>query len=138
MAYTWSPSLETGHHVIDAQHKELVRTANELFEECAQGSAAAAQIDKTVNFLVSYTKKHFAEEEALQKQSGYPDYENHCKMHADFLKATTALVAELKQSGPTPVVVSKLIRGVGDWLVNHIQQQDAKIAAHIRASKVAV
>ena len=135
MAYTWSPSLETGHHVIDAQHKELVRTANELFEECAQGSAAADQINKTVDFLVSYTKKHFAEEEALQKQSGYPDYENHCKMHADFLKSTTALVAELKQSGPTPVVINKLIRGVGDWLVTHIQQQDAKIAAHIRASK---
>ena len=135
MAYTWSPSLETGHHVIDAQHKELVRTANELFEECAQGSAAAGQINKTVDFLVSYTKRHFSEEEALQKQSGYPDYPNHCKMHADLVQTLTALATELKQSGPTPMIINKLIRGVGDWLVNHIQQQDTKVAAHIKTAK---
>ena len=134
MAYTWSQSLETGHHVIDAQHKELVRTANELFEECAQGSAAD-QIDKTVNFLVSYTKKHFSEEEALQKKSGYPDYPNHSKLHAALVQTLTALATELKQSGPTPTVINKLIRGVGDWLVNHIQQQDTKVAAHVQASK---
>ena len=134
MAYTWSPALETGHPLIDTQHKELIKTINELFDECSKGNAAD-QINKTIDFLVSYTKRHFSEEEALQKQTGYPDYPNHSKMHTDLVQTLTTLAAELKQSGPTPMVINKLIRGVGDWLVNHIQQQDTKVAAHIKASK---
>jgi hemerythrin len=134
MAYTWSPALETGHPLIDAQHKELIKTINELFDECSRGKAKD-QINKTVDFLVSYTKRHFSEEEALQKKSGYPDYPNHSKLHVALVQTLTALATELKQSGPTPTVINKLIRGVGDWLVNHIQQQDTKVAAHVQASK---
>ena len=133
MAYTWSPALETGHPMIDTQHKELIKTVNDLFEECTRGNAAE-QINKTVDFLVTYTKRHFSEEEALQQQSGYPDYPNHRQLHADLVKNLSALATELKQSGPTPTLINKIIREIGDWLVNHIQQQDTKIAAHIRAT----
>ena len=45
------------------------------------------------------------------------------------------LSAELKQTGPTAAVTQKIIRNVGDWLVNHIQQQDAKVAAHLKKVK---
>ena len=134
MAYTWSPALETGHPMIDSQHKELIKTVNELFDECARGNAAD-QIMKTVDFLVSYTKRHFSEEEALQKQSGYPDYPNHQQLHAALLKRVAELSAELKQAGPTPMLINKIIREVGDWLVSHIQNQDTKVAAHLKATK---
>ena len=136
MAYTWSSALETGHPLIDSQHKELIKTVNELFNECTRGNAAD-QISKIVDFLVSYTKRHFSEEEALQRQSGYPDYQNHCQLHANFVKTMMELTTELKQSGPTPTIINKLIRGVGDWLVNHIQQQDTKVAAHAKAAGAA-
>ena len=134
MAYTWNSSLETGHPLIDSQHKELIKMVNELFEECQQGRAAD-QINKTVDFLLAYTKRHFSEEEGLQQQSGYPDYANHSQLHQTFIKNLLELATELKQTGPTPTMINKIIRGVGDWLVNHIQQQDAKIAAHIKAAK---
>jgi len=133
MAYTWSSALETGHPLIDSQHKELIRMVNELFEECTHGHAAD-QISKTVDFLFSYTKKHFSEEEALQQQSGYPDYQNHRQLHEDLFKKVAGLSAELKVSGPTPTLINKIIREVGDWLVSHIQHQDTKVAAHIKAT----
>ena len=134
MAYTWSSALETGHPQIDSQHKELIKTINELFEECMQGKVAMDQINKTVDFLLAYVKRHFSEEEALQRQSGYPDYPNHHKLHEEFSNHVAELAKELKQTGPTPSLTNKLIRGVGDWLVTHIQQQDAKVAAHIKAA----
>ena len=133
MAYTWNSTLETGHLLIDTQHKELIKTINELFDECSRGNATE-QICKTVDFLVSYTKRHFNEEEALQQQFGYPDYLNHHQLHADFVKKLSEITTELKQSGPSPVLTNKIIRGVGDWLVNHIQHQDTKVATHIQSA----
>lgn len=131
MAYTWNSALETGHPVIDAQHKELINAINNLLSACQQGRAAD-KVNATLDFLVSYTKRHFGEEEALQQKANYPDYPNHHQVHEAFVNVITDLSAELKQTGPTPSLINKIIRNVGDWLVNHIQQQDTKVAAHIK------
>jgi len=125
--------LETGHDAIDAQHKELVAAVNKLLEACMQGQGAA-KVGETLDFLISYTQRHFRDEEAVQIQSKFPDYVNHCKLHRDFVISVGKLAAELKQTGPTPELVNKIVHDVGGWLVSHIQQQDAKIATHIKKS----
>jgi len=131
MAFTWNPTLETGHPAIDSQHKELINAINNLLAACQQG-LGADKVGTTLDFLVSYTKRHFGEEEALQQKSNYPDISNHRNLHAAFVKVIMDLSVELKQAGPTPVVINKIIRNVGDWLINHIQQQDVKVAAHLK------
>ncbi len=133
MAFTWNPSLETGNQIIDSQHKELIKAVNDLLDACQQGQAAD-KAGKTLDFLISYTKRHFADEEALQNRSNYPDRHNHRKLHESLLKTVADLAAEMKKSGPTPVLVNKLVRNVGDWLVNHIKKEDAKVSAHINSS----
>jgi hemerythrin len=133
MAITWNPALETGNPVIDAQHKELIKAINNLLDACQQGQAKD-KAGPTLDFLISYTKKHFAEEESLQLRSNYPDFQNHRKLHESLLKTVSELAAEMKNSGPTPVLVNKLVRNVGDWLVSHIKKEDAKVAAHIKNS----
>ena len=65
MAFTWSSALETGHSVIDSQHKELISAVNSLLSACRQGQGVA-KVEETLDFLVSYTKRHFGDEEALQ------------------------------------------------------------------------
>jgi hemerythrin len=131
MAFNWNPTLETGNQTIDSQHKELINAINKLLEACQKGQAADST-GPTLDFLVSYTKKHFSDEEALQRRSNYPDMQNHYKLHESFLKVVADLSTELKKSGPTPVIINKLVRNVGDWLVNHIQKEDTKVAAHIK------
>ncbi|GHT26226.1 hypothetical protein FACS18942_03290 [Planctomycetales bacterium] len=133
MAYTWGPALETGHPLIDSQHKELIKAINDLLAACQQG-AAKEKISPVVDFLLSYTKRHFGEEEVLQQTSHYPDIVNHKVLHTNFVKFVTELAGELKISGPSPMLINKIIKGIGDWLVNHIQKEDTKVAAHIKAS----
>jgi hemerythrin len=133
MAFTWTSALETGHTLIDSQHKELIDVINKLLTACQQGQGAD-QVGQTVDFLVSYTKKHFSEEEALQQKSNYPDYANHRTYHATFVQTITDLSTELKQSGATPMLINKIVRNVGEWLINHIQQQDTKVAAHLKSA----
>jgi hemerythrin len=131
MAFTWSSALETGHSVIDSQHKELINALNNFLAACQQGQAAD-KVGTTLDFLASYTKKHFSEEETLQQKSHYPDYANHRQYHEQLIKVIAELSAELKQAGATPILVNKVIRNVGEWLVSHIQQQDTKVAAHLK------
>lgn len=132
MAFTWSQDLETGNITIDSQHKTLIDALNNLMTACAQGRAKE-QINDTMNFLIDYTKKHFADEERLQKLSGYPDYANHKKLHDTFVKTVADISKELNEQGPTIVMVGKVNNLVGNWLVTHIKREDAKVAAHIKS-----
>jgi hemerythrin len=134
MAYAWQSTLETGHPVIDSQHRELINAVNSLLMVCQRGQGADAA-DATLDFLLSYTKEHFSAEEALQQKSNYPDYPNHHQYHEAFIKVIEELSAELKQTGPTPSIINKIIRNAGDWLINHIQQQDVKVAAHMKKAR---
>ena len=135
MAYNWNSTLETGHPLIDLQHKELINAVNGLLAACQQGQGAG-KIGPTLDYLTTYTKRHFVDEEALQQKSNYPDYPNHRKCHEDLVKVITDLSAELKQTGPTTIVTQKITRNIGNWLVNHIQQQDAKLVAHLKKVNV--
>ena len=131
MPITWNSTLETGYAAIDVQHKELINAVNKVLTACQQGQGTD-KIHLLLEHLASYTNTHFGEEEALQKSSNYPDYLNHRNMHVAFVQVVKDLDAELKQTGPTPTLVNKILKNVCDWLVNHIRQQDAKLAAHLK------
>lgn len=131
MAYTWSKKLETGNATIDSQHKELINAINELLSACSEGKGRT-KIKETSNFLLDYTKRHFAAEEKLQLQSSYPDYSNHKKYHDGFVKEVHQIVDQLEKEGATLVMVGKINNTIAGWLINHISNEDVKVAEHIR------
>lgn len=134
MAYTWSKELETGNEMIDTQHKQLIEAFNNLLEACTTGKAQT-DLNKTMDFLIQYTVKHFADEEKLQRQYNYPEYENHKKLHEDFKLVVLDLAEQLKKDGSSISLVTKVNLNIGNWLRNHIKKEDAKIAVHIRSLK---
>ncbi|MDR1922755.1 MAG: bacteriohemerythrin [Planctomycetaceae bacterium] len=134
MAYAWSKDLETGNAMIDSQHQQLIKAINDLLAACSSGQGRDV-LDSTLSFLVSYTAKHFGDEEKLQIQYQYPDYTNHKSLHENFKKFVSDLATQMKASGPTTTLVGKVTFGVGDWLVNHIKREDTKVALHIRNKK---
>jgi hemerythrin len=135
MAFTWTSELEMGHPVIDAQHKESIDLVNKLLEASKQGQTAD-KIAPAVDFLISFAKKHFSEEETMMQKSNYPDLENHRAYHTDYIKVITGLSDKLKQPGVTPAVVNNIILHVGEWFVDHIKQQDTKMVAHLKSGNL--
>ncbi|MDR2114943.1 MAG: bacteriohemerythrin [Planctomycetaceae bacterium] len=131
MAYTWTKDLETGNLLIDSQHQQLIKAINDLLVACSSGQGRDT-LHQTLDFLVSYTSKHFGDEEKLQQQYQYPDYPNHKKLHDNFKAFVQDLATQMKASGPTITLVSKVTSGVGEWLLNHIKREDTKVAACIR------
>ncbi|MDR3199562.1 MAG: bacteriohemerythrin [Planctomycetaceae bacterium] len=131
MAYTWSKDMETGNTLIDSQHQQLIKAVNDLLAACVAGQGRET-LHQTLDFLAFYTSKHFGDEEKLQQQYRYPDYANHRNLHEHFKMFVHDLATQMKESGPTTALVSKVTFGVGDWLVNHIKKEDTKVAAFIR------
>lgn len=131
MAYRWSDDLLTGNTQIDTEHKELIRAINDLLDACSKGKGRA-ELEKTVEFLSSYTKTHFGREEVLQRKYGYPDYNNHIKYHKYFIDQVENIHKKLLESGANVALVGEINSKVGNWIINHIKKEDVKVAKHIK------
>ena len=134
MTYTWDSSLETGNQTIDEQHKQLVVAVNDLLKACRRG-CGKRELEKTIDFLISYTVQHFHDEEELQKQSNYPDYLRHRKIHEDFKVVAANFAERLRIEGATVALVAEVYSSLGDWLLNHIKGDDFKMAAYLQSRK---
>lgn len=129
--YIWARDLETGNTMIDTQHKQLIQAINNLLEACAKGQGRT-QIDETLKFLNNYITSHFKDEEALQQKYQYPDYINHRQYHEGFKKVVKEIIREYEKEGATIVLVGKVNKNIGEWLINHIKREDKKVAQHIK------
>lgn len=127
---SWSDEYKIGVPQIDAQHKALFDAVDALRAACNAGKGRA-EIIKTIQFVTDYTVKHFADEEELQKKSGYPKYEEHKQLHKDFMAQVKQIRREIDDNGPTIVLLSKLNMMLSSWLINHVKYVDSEIAQYV-------
>ncbi|MDR1142891.1 MAG: bacteriohemerythrin [Spirochaetaceae bacterium] len=129
----WSPELATGNKAIDSQHKQLFRLTSSLSAACL-GGGSTTMLGETLDFLASYTVRHLADEEELQRAYNYPGYGEHKKLHDDFKEIISGLINEFKQTGSSMELLEKINTIIVHWLVEHIKQEDFKMAAYIKKS----
>jgi hemerythrin len=132
MAYQWDSALETGHELIDNQHKQLVAVVNSLLDACRKGKGNQ-EIATTMDFLAGYTIKHFTDEEKIQIKYNYPDYLVHKRYHEEFKVVVADLTRRLIREGPTEEIINEVSFQIGDWLLNHIKGDDFRMAAYIKS-----
>ena len=132
--YQWDNSLFTGVAKIDDQHRQLIDAVNNLIDAIEAGRGAV-ELKKALDFLVNYTVIHFDDEEAIQRESGYPGFENHRRIHEAFKKVAAEMAGEMERDGITPNLVNEVKRKFGDWLVTHIKGQDCELGAFIRSKE---
>lgn len=78
---------------------------------------------------VDYTLSHFAFEEDLMEQAGYPFIPDHKKVHTLFTKK----VADFQQRfEPGEDIARQLLTTLRTWLVNHIKRDDADYPEIVR------
>lgn len=118
---TWSDEFSTGVHAMDEQHKELVRTLNELHSAMLAGGSASAT-GPLLERLVKYTHHHFAAEEALMTRTRFPKLAPHCSKHRDLTAQVEKFVAR-HQRGELAMNVELLVF-LRDWLTTHILKED--------------
>jgi len=131
LRFIWSDSFQTGHNLIDKQHKELFNRAN-IFFETTENIPDEEQYIETLNFLVSYVKEHFKTEEDLMKECNYPLLAGHKKEHEELVKKLVTTYKELIKGGFNESIIESTNALVQEWYVSHINMHDKKMAEFIK------
>ncbi len=122
--------METGHHQIDLEHKQLLEKINDFYAACGEGKAKEESLDM-LRFLKRYTVTHFAHEEKLQEECHYPEMARHKQLHKNFIQSVEHIEEKLKHEGVSVSLVVEINQKIGFWLINHIKIEDKKLAQYI-------
>lgn len=131
---TWSDSLSVKVKQFDDQHKKLVDMVNQLFDAMKTGKGNQVMGD-ILKQLIAYTQTHFAAEERLMKQYGYPDFEAHKKEHNALVMQVLDLQKQFQEG--KAVLTQSVMTFLRDWLSKHIQGDDKKYGVFFNGKGVA-
>ena len=130
----WTKNLSVGVSMIDDQHKMWFEKAEKLFE-AGRNKQSKEYIGELLQFLDSYTKKHFADEEKYMLSIHYPGYEEQKKAHTAFIAQLEKLSNDYNTSGGSLMVILNANQMVIDWLTKHISNMDIKIGQFARDNR---
>ena len=130
--FSLTKDMETGVAIIDSQHKELIDRLNQVISMGAK-SVSKEETQKTLKLLEEYILKHFRDEEALQKQSGYTKYEWHKGQHQLYIAEFQKLRKEFEMNGASPKFVLDVQNSIIAWIVRHIKSVDAELGRFINS-----
>jgi len=131
----WNDDMLIGVEKIDEQHQSLVKALDELHEAC-ESNRGRDYIHKTLLFIANYTKEHFADEEKIQEEYGFPEMRMHKKQHDDFVTTATKLILEYVTVKSPDEFAMKICVILIDWVSNHIYTEDKKIGEYIRNKNI--
>lgn len=127
----WRDEYLIHEPMIDRQHRELFSRVNAFVDACTKHKEAD-EIAELFMFLESYTIVHFMTEEQIQRETAYPDYDEHLKMHHGFIDTLRFLRERFEAGGPTPGLLREMQTFVTKWLVQHVTIEDKALGKHLR------
>lgn len=127
---TWDEKYCVEIAEIDRQHQNLFALLDELYGAMQDGQAAEV-VGKVLDRVIDYTVDHFAYEEKLMRDAGYPDDAAHRAEHAELAEQAKELARRLRaRQGDVPMATLKFLC---DWLGRHILGTDKKYAPFLAA-----
>ena len=135
MGIKWRESLAIGVEEIDRQHKELLQRFDLLLTACEEGKGMQ-ELKKLLDFLDSYVKTHFNDEETLQRLWNYPAYEEHRREHESFVERIRKLQHEIESEGVAVYHVIETNNLLFKWLMNHIAKADKELGKFLKTAGV--
>jgi hemerythrin len=128
MYISWRRDLETGHPLIDAQHKLLVFLFKRL-DAAIKTQQPAPLLSRIVLETRKFVEFHFVSEENLMAETGYGELEAHRHLHATLLLELNAMIAKVTAQREFP---EDLLYFLNKWLIEHIGGHDLQAAQHAR------
>ena len=119
----WNQDFETGLPELDAQH-------HRVFERIQQLSALSSHADRPkihslLEDIERLAQRHFASEERLMADVGYPEASRHAQEHRQLLREMEGYRENEVFSGRQLTLV------LTNWLVSHTMMQDRRLAIFV-------
>jgi hemerythrin len=119
MRIGWCDEYAIGHSDIDGDHRALM----DVLVILSAGYCEADLVDTQIKMLERYIIEHFAREERLMRQIGYPEIERHLALHGQF-RATVRRLRTLWAGDNSPELQTEIVGELSQWLENHILVAD--------------
>ena len=133
MSLQWDESLVLGFEEIDNQHKSIFEHFEKLSEAAQEGKSKEI-IEELAVFLFDYAHMHFATEDKIMVEYGYPKIEVQRHEHGEFTRDTNELKKRIEQEGATREVAIEATGKLLRWIIHHIRKHDKEMVAYVKES----
>ena len=129
-SFSFDEAMHTDVELIDRQHQELFDQAEQLRRALLAGDTRV-EAARTGRFLADNVIEHFADEEALMEQAGFPDIELQRAKHAFCNERVASLLDNLRSGEDDLYTAFRIWVFVVDWMTDHIIGEDLALGRHI-------
>lgn len=119
----WDNSYSVHNAKIDEQHKKLFKLAAKV-EVVSDRSVSKNEVKELLAEFFNYMKDHFNDEEKYMQLIGYPNLEEHRKIHKEIIQTMINLIKDIKSTND---LKEKLYIVAKKWLLEHILYEDMKV-----------
>jgi len=130
MMLQWSEKFETGHSLIDSQHKMLITYVNQLEGMSRNTNPSRQDVEfcvQLISFLDTYIIVHFAHEERCMLSYKCPIHLENKQAHHDFLNFFRHFKLRFNTDGCRPDLLSEFHKTCSSWIQEHILQIDLQL-----------
>lgn len=135
MGIQWEEQWGTGVAGVDEQHKAIFCRFDELSAAIEAGGAQDA-VEKLLHYLKDYADSHFADEEGLMLQLGYPGLEEQRAYHDAFRRNIEKLLEMLPADVPNKELAIRVDGLLVRYFINHIRKVDSKLGEFAKSHAV--
>ncbi len=120
----WSDGLSVCIPEIDAEHRHFIQLINEL-NEAIIARMDMEEIKRRMQAILDDAVAHFAHEEALFKEWGYPQAEQHALKHAQAIQFFRKIMEGFEHDGTEYEWIEAGLK-IKQVLVEHLLAEDMK------------
>ncbi|WP_432738518.1 bacteriohemerythrin [Maridesulfovibrio sp. FT414] len=129
----WREELSVGVEVVDDEHRQLIAMINKAYDSVENMEEEKVLIE-LVGEMRKYALTHFATEERLMDQYGYPGADEHRRKHNEFM--ITAASSDNMISKGVELEPVKIFKYLADWLRLHILNTDKELGKYLNSKGV--
>jgi len=128
----WNDEDSVGVASIDEQHKELVAITNRMFQAIVRDAGVEAVLG-ILDEMARYAEQHFAHEEALLVEHGYPAdmLASHVAEHRNLTGQVHDFIRKAREN--TDILDLEVYDFLRDWMTDHLQRTDRTYAEFLCA-----
>lgn len=129
----WKDEYSVGDPVIDAQHRQLIATMNQLAELIDGQAPRIEDASRIFGALAIYVLEHFTYEEARMAEVAYPEAElaRHKSTHVELMRQIRDFQRRVND-GDTAALGDLLPFLTGTWLTEHICDTDRRYVPYLQ------
>ncbi|MDY2789957.1 MAG: hemerythrin family protein [Lachnospiraceae bacterium] len=128
--YEMKPEYYTGINMIDEEHKQLFKYADEAYELLHDEFIPDKydRIDSILEKLRDYTVKHFADEEQYMESINYKKIFTQKVQHQEFIEKLDEFMEQHNDEvEDQDEQITGILKYLTEWLINHILYVDGEI-----------